>query len=53
VVPAFVAVNKVLKEKWNVAQLQIATHAYFFGNAGRHVLRPLFGGVETDDPAGF
>jgi hypothetical protein len=47
-----VAVNKVLKEKWNLAQLQIATHAYFLSNVGRDVLRPLFGCVETDDPDG-
>jgi hypothetical protein len=50
VIAAFVLVDKVLKEKRHVAELEIAASAQFPGDVLGDVLRPFLGGVEGDDP---
>jgi hypothetical protein len=50
VVSALVTIGETLKKERNIAHLQIATSAQFLSNLCRNVLRPAFGGVESNYP---
>jgi hypothetical protein len=50
VIPPLVPLDEILKIKRHIAALQVAAPAELVGDVARHILRPFFGGVKTDNP---
>jgi hypothetical protein len=49
VVPAPIPVREILKIEGDIAHLQIAAPPKLMGDVDGYVLRPMFGGIESDD----
>jgi hypothetical protein len=49
VVPTLITVREILKIEGDIPHLQIAAPPKLMGDVDGYVLRPTFGGIESDD----